>query len=156
MRRKWLVKTLLFAVLPALLFLAGCQDFGTFPTSEPTGEPTVVPPSRFVNTADRATLAVHEHLLDLAGSFEAKDYLAEFYTVSDNWSARSELLKDGTTVWHVEVDMSGVSPWRERPYWQQAAWLVYTDGRVIPSNRFSANALRIEADLQELSRQGQS
>jgi hypothetical protein len=28
---------------------------------------------------------------------------------------------------------------------------VYKDGRVIPSNRLEANALRIEADLQELS-----
>jgi hypothetical protein len=152
MRGKLLTKVLPFITLLAMVFFAaGCQDLGTFPTTEPTAQPTASPPSQFINTADRATLAVYEHLLSLAESYEAKDYLAEFYTVSDNWSARSELLKDGTTVWHVEVDMSGVSNWQERPYWQQASWLVYTDGRVVPSSQFNADALRIEADLQELS-----
>jgi len=150
-RKRLLTLLPLLALLAMAFFAVGCEDFGTFPTPEPTREPTVQPPSRFINTADRATLAVYEYLLELAESHEAKQYLAEFYTVSDNWSARSELLKDGTTVWHVEVDMSGVSPWTENRSWQQAEWLVYTDGRVVPSNRFDANALRIEADLQELS-----
>ena len=99
-------------------------------------------------------LAVYEHLLSQAESYQAKVYLADFYTTCDNWSARSELLKDGTGLWYVTVDMTDVVGWREKPYWQQASWLVVKkDGKVIPSNRFQANALRIEADLQELSLQ---
>jgi hypothetical protein len=47
--------------------------------------------------------------------------------------------------------MSEVDNWQEKPYWQQAGWFVYQDGRVIPSNRLQANALRIESDIQELS-----
>ena len=51
----------------------------------------------------------------------------------------------------VVFDVTGTEYWRERPYWQQASWLILEDGRVIPSRRLEANALRIEADLQELS-----
>ncbi len=130
---------------------AGCQDY-TFPTPEqPSQEPEKPASTTFINSEDRATLAVYEHLLSLAQSHEAKAYLAEFSAASDNWSANSELFKDGTNIWYVKVDMSGVKNWKEKPYWQQASWFVYQDGRVIPSNRLQANALRIEADLQELS-----
>ncbi|GAJ20101.1 unnamed protein product, partial [marine sediment metagenome] len=51
------------------------------------------------------------------------------------------------------IDMTDVAAWQEKSYWQQASWLIREDGRVIPSNHFQANALRIEADLQELSLQ---
>ncbi len=146
--KRSLVSTLL--VLMALS-IAGCQDFGTFPPAETQPEEAEKPASRFITSEDRATLAVHEHLLGLAESHEAKTYLAEFEATSDNWTAVSELYQDGSNIWYVFVDMSGVTEWEARDYWQQAGWFVYRDGRVIPSNRLRANALRIEADLQELS-----
>ena len=54
-------------------------------------------------------------------------------------------------MWHIVLDMTDTEEWEERPYWQQASWLILRDNQVLPSNRFQANALRIEADLQELS-----
>lgn len=157
-RKKYLK---IFFILALLVMLAlpfsGCEDFGTFPTPEaPKEKPETITPSTFINSEDRAILAVYEHLLSLAQSHEAKSYLAEFSATSDNWSAKSELFKDGTTLWYVVVDMSGVEGWQGRPYWQQASWFVYKDGRVIPSNRLQANGLRIEADLQALSLQPKS
>jgi len=149
------LKSALFISLIALLLIpiSGCEDFGQFPTPQEEKPKLEETPSTFITSEDRAILAVYEHLLSLAESYEAKKYLAEFSAASDNWSARSELFKDGSSVWYVVVDMSGVEEWKERPYWQQAGWFVYRDGRVIPSNRLQANALRIEADLQELSLQ---
>lgn len=154
-KRKYLKSVLVIILLVALvLTVVGCEDFGTFPPPEPTEEkPEEVVPTTFINSEDRAILAVYEHLLSLAISHEAKTYLAQFSAVSDNWSGKSELFKDGTNIWYIVVDMSGAEVWEERPYWQQAGWFVYRDGRVIPSNRLEANALRIEADLQELSLQ---
>ncbi len=147
---KFFLTTTLLAVL--VLTVTGCEDFGQFPPPESPGEkPEEVVPSTFITSEDRAILAVYEHLLSQAETHEAKKYLAEFYAVSDNWSAESELYKDGSSIWYVLVDMTDVKTWEERPYWQQASWLVYRDGRVIPSNRLQANALRIEADLQELN-----
>jgi len=155
--QKWryLKHVLVITLLVVLTFtVAGCEDFGTFPAPEPPAEePDKPAPSTFINSEDRAILAVYEHLLSLAESHEAKTYLAEFSAVSDNWSAKSELFKDGTSIWYVLVDMSSTELWEERPYWQQASWFVYQDGKVIPSNRLQANALRVEADLQELSLQ---
>ena len=130
---------------------AGCADY-TFPAPEqPSQEPEKPASTTFINSEDRSTLAVYEHLLSLAQSHEAKAYLAEFSAASDNWGAKSELFKDGSSIWYVKVDMSEVHDWKAKPYWQLASWFVYQDGRVIPSNRLQANALRIEADLQELS-----
>jgi len=155
--RRWIgrhyISFILIIMLMAMALTAsGCQDFGTFPTPEPPAQQPEKPVSTtFINSGDRAVIAVYEHLLSLAESHEAKDYLAEFSAVSDNWSANSELFKDGSSVWYVAVDMSTVENWQEKPYWQQASWFVYQDGRVIPSNRLQANALRIESDLQELS-----
>jgi hypothetical protein len=154
--RRYLKLGLIIILLIALALNAtGCEDFGTFPPPEPPEEKPeekVAHPT-FINSEDRAILAVYEHLLSLAESHEAKTYLAEFSAVSDNWSAKSELFKDGTSIWYVKVDMSGIKAWKGEPYWQQAGWFVYQDGRVIPSNRLQANALRIEADQQELSLQ---
>lgn len=134
------------------LTITGCEDFGRFAPREPPAEkPEKVMASTVISTKDRSILAVYQHLLSQAESHKAKVYLAEFYTACDNWSAESELFKDGTSVWYVLVDMTGVEEWEWSPYWQQASWLVFRDGRVIPSNRVQANALRIEADLQELS-----
>ena len=150
--RRYLKSVSVIILLLALVLIAtGCEDFGTFPTPEPPREKPA--PTTFINSEDRAILAVYEHLLSLAESHEAKTYLAEFSAVSDNWSAKSELFKDGTSLWYVQVDMSHIKEWQGRPYWQQAGWFVYQDSRVIPSNRLEANALRIEADLQKLSLQ---
>jgi len=138
---------------------AGCADFGQWPSSSPPEEeeeveaPPPPPPPTTITTEDRANLAVYEHLLSQAESYQAKVYLADFYATCDNWRANSELLKDGTSVWYVTIDMTRVTVWEEKPYWQQASWLVLKDGKVTPSYRFQANALRIEADLQELSLQ---
>jgi len=154
--RRYLKLGLIITLLLILLLAAtGCEDFGTFPPPEPPEEKPeekIAHPT-FINSEDRATLAVYEYLLSLAVSHEAKTYLAEFSAASDNWSAKSELFKDGTSIWYVRVDMTSVEVWEEKSYWQQAGWFVYQDGRVIPSNRLQANALRIEADLQELSLQ---
>ena len=154
--KRYLELTFIIALTMALvLTVTGCEDFGTFPAPEPPAEKTeeVAPPTTFINSEDRAVLAVYEHLLSLAESHEAKAYLAEFSAASDNWSAKSELFKDGTSIWYVAVDMTAVEKWEGNLYWQQASWFVYQDGKVIPSNRLQANALRIEADLQELSLQ---
>ncbi len=154
--RRWIGRNYISSIAMGMLLamaitVTGCQDYGTFPTPEPQQEPEKPASTIFINSADRAVLAVYEHLLSLAQSYEAKTYLAEFSAISDNWSAQSELFKDGSSIWYVKVDMSGIEGWKEKPYWQQAGWFVYQDGRVIPSNRLQANALRIEADLQELS-----
>ncbi len=155
---KTLRKLVLTSALLALtgLMTTGCQDFGTFPTPElPAEKPEETAPTTFISSEDRAVLAVYEHLLNQAESYEAKTYLAEFSATSDNWTAISELYKDGSNIWYVNVDMSGVTGWTEKSYWQQAGWFVYRNGRVVPSNRLQANALRIEADLQQLSLQAE-
>ena len=145
----------LIAVITLLVMLIlpinGCADFQPTPSPEPAEKPAVQKTPTIINTEYSATMAVYEHLLARAEGYEAKTYLADFYATCDNWTATSELLKDGTTVWYVEVDMTGTRHWREKLYWQQASWLVARDGKVIPSRRFRVNALRIEADLQELS-----
>jgi len=152
----WL--TVLAVLLLALLTaLAGCEEYPLTPApaaEEETAE--VVETSVQVRTADRATLAVYDYLLAKAESYQAKTYLAEFYTVCDNWSALPEYYKDGSGVWYVTVDMTAVEPWLLREHWQRASWLVFRDGKVLPSPELGANALRIEADLQELSGTGES
>ena len=155
---KWNKRILLSVLVITLLAglvgtVTGCEDFGGFPAATtPTAEKTKEASSTtFTGTRDGAIMAVHERLLSQAGSYEAKLYLADFYTACDNWSAQSEYFKDGSGTWHVVVDMTTTGEWAFRPYWQQASWLVFKDGKVIPSNLFRANALRIEADLQALS-----
>lgn len=147
------VLAIALVVAPLLALTAtGCEDFGRFPAPSPAPEKPerrVTPTA--IRTADRAILTVYEHLLNGAESHEAKRYLAEFYAVSDNWSAEKELLQDGSSIWYITIDMTASEPWQWRPHWQQAGWFVFQEGRVIPSRRFQANALRIEADLQELS-----
>ncbi len=142
----------IFLLAMLILTLAGCEDFSQFPTTTPT-PPRTEPASAstIIGSADRAILAVYEHLLAQAESHEAKNYLAEFYTACDNWTAETERFKDGSSVWYVLVDMTGIEKWTEPHHWQQAGWFVFRTGEVIPASRLQANALRIEADLQELS-----
>ena len=154
------VKRCLSLILIILLAVTvtGCEDFGFPPPqpSEPEEKTEVeVPPIApvAVRSEDRAILVVYEYLLSQTESYQAKDYLAEFYATCDNWTAETELFKDGTSIWYVAVDMTTIEAWEGISYWQQAGWLVFQDGKVMPSNRLKANALRIEADLQELSLQ---
>jgi hypothetical protein len=147
--------TVIIALLVALLVTAtACQDLG-FPSSTPQETPAPEPAkttgSTVVSSKDAAVLAVYQRLLGEAGSYDAKIYLSDFYTTCDNWTAQSDYFKDGSGTWHVAVDMTANEDWTFRPYWQQASWLVFKDGKVIPSNLFRTNALRIEADLQALS-----
>jgi hypothetical protein len=129
-----------------------CEDFGLTPSEETTKpEPTPTSGPVTVNTKDAAILAVYLHLLEKAGSPDAKTYLSDFYTECDNWYAESEYYKDGSDVWHVVVDMTEEPEWTERSYWQEASWFILNNGDVVPSNVFQSNALRIEADLQALS-----
>ena len=155
--KRYLIPILIILLAVLALVVSGCADFGQFPADDSPkeeGQPEVeAPPPTTITTNDRAMLAVYEHLLGQAESYQAKVYLADFYAACDKWSAESELFKDGTSVWYVVVDMTGVWEWQERDYWQQAGWFVFRDGRVIPSNRLKANAVRIEADLQGLSLQ---
>jgi len=146
------------ALLTGLMWAGiGCTGFDqwTSPTSPPAEEPAEVeePSPATVTTEDKAIMVVYEHLLIQAESYQAKAYLADFYTACDNWSADSELLKDGTIIWNVKVDMTSVAVWTENSHWRQATWFILEDGKAVPSNHFKANALRIEADLQELSLQ---
>ena len=160
---KWNKRLLLPVLVITLLVglvgtVTGCEELGGFPgATTPTAEKTTEAASTtFTSTRDSAIMAVHERLLSQAGSYEAKIYLADFYTAADNWNAQSEYFKDGSGTWHIFIDMSASKTWAWQPYWQQASWFVYKDGRVIPSNLFNANALRIEADLQELSDRAKS
>ena len=106
----------------------GCTGFDQWApqTQQPPAETPQTPAApTTITTEDRAILAVYEHLLGQAESYQAKAYLADFYAVCDNWKAESELLKDGTSLWYVTVDMTRAAAWEGRPYWQQASWLVY-------------------------------
>ncbi len=151
--KKWLPLVLvivLMAVLPCLV--TGCEDFQIAPPAgEEAPEEVTPPPATIILTKDRAILAVYEHLLIQAESHEAKGYLADFYAACDNWTAQSEYFKDGSGIWYVAVDMTSIESWELRAYWQQAGWFVFREGKVLPASQLEANALRIEADLQELS-----
>jgi len=155
--KKLIKPILIIALLVALLgTFTACEELGfpapSTPEEKPAPEPVKVTSSTVISTKDAALLAVYQRLLGQAESYEAKIYLANFYATCDNWSTESKFFKDGSDTWYVVVDMTSNETWEQRPpYWQQASWFVFKDGSVIPSNLFSANALRIEADLQALS-----
>ena len=155
-----LTKTLALAgLLLVLVFtFTGCDELGfpppeaTSPAATPTPAEEPAPKAKsLVTTADTAILRVYEHLLELAESHQAKDYLAEFYAMADNWAAETELFVDGSSLWYVSVDMTDESSWAGEAHWQEAGWYILQSGDVMPAERSSANALRIEADLQRLS-----
>ena len=155
--KKWLtnsMRLILFIVLLAALLgtVVACEELGLSPSdnTEETTEPESTAESGPVtaSTRDAAVLAVYRHLLEIAVSNDAKEYLADFYAGCDNWYAESEYFKDGSEVWNVVVDMTDEPVWNLPLHWQQASWFILKTGEVIPSNLFQANALRIEADLQ--------
>ena len=152
--KNFITPVIVLALIVALLgTFTACEDMGFPPAETPKEkpEPEKVTRPTVISTKDAAMLAVYQRLLGQAESYEAKIYLADFYATCDNWSAQAEFFKDGSGTWYVIVDETENVSWELRPYWQQASWLVFKDGRVVPSNRFNANALRIEADLQALS-----
>jgi len=155
--KKLIKPVLIMALLAALLgTVTACEELGFPPPSTPTTPEEEPPPKEVTSptvimTKDAAMMAVYQQLLGQAESYEAKMYLADFYANCDNWSAESEFYKDGSSTWYVTVDETDNEDWELRPYWQQASWFVFKDGKVVPSNHFQANALRIEADLQALS-----
>jgi hypothetical protein len=151
-KSKLIISFLIVSVLTVMLLLiTSCQDLGL--SGDNTEETTATGSTgdTIITSVNEAKTAVYQHLLAQAESYDAKIYLADFYTYCTNWNVQSEYFKDGSDIWFVEVDMTGESNWDHNPYWQHAAWFVYRDGEVIPSNLFQVNALRIEADLQSLS-----
>jgi len=134
-----------------LLSFTACEGLGLSGGNTEETEEADVASDNIISTADEAKMAVYQRLLECAESYDAKIYLSDFYTYCHNWSVQSEYFKDGSDIWLIAVDMTGESNWEHNPYWQRAGWFVYRDGKVIPSNLFQANALRIEADLQLLS-----
>ncbi|MFC1964863.1 hypothetical protein ACFLWG_02520 [Chloroflexota bacterium] len=151
---RYIKPVLIIAILAVLLgTVTGCEEFGLAPATSPQEEkPEKAAPSpTVITTKDRAILAVYGHLLSQAESHDAKIYIAEFYATCDNWSVESEFFKDGSSTWYVIIDMTNSETWEWKPYWQQASWFVFKDGKTIPSYLLEANAIRIEADLQELS-----
>ena len=151
-KTKLFISILIIALLSVMLLaVTACQDLGLSGDNAEETTDTASTSDNSVGTADEAKLAVYQRLLERAESHDAKIYLADFYTYCHNWSVQSEYFKDGSDIWLVAVDMTGESDWGHNSYWQRAAWFVYRDGKVIPSNLFQVNALRIEADLQLLS-----
>jgi hypothetical protein len=146
------LKPIVIITLLGVLALAvtACEDLGLTPAEDTTPEEEA-PSAATINTADRAILVVQERLVSQAESYQAKVYLADFFTACDDWIASSDFLGDGTSIWYVVVNVTDVQAVEEKPHWQQVCWMVFADGKVMPSDRFQANALRIEADLQELS-----
>lgn len=140
----------MLVLLTTLIFLTGCQDF-TFPTPTTTTPAAKAPSSRttLVLSDDRAILVVQEYLLSKAVSAKAKGYLTELYASGATWTAKTELLKDGSRVFNVTLTTSK-SDSQVKPYWRQALWTVFGDGKVLPSSQHDANAIHIEADLQGL------
>ena len=150
---------IMLMLLPVVLSACGDLTFPD-PTATPSTTPSTTAPEPSapasnvnINSAEEARLAVYEHLLGMAGTYDARIYLADFYAACDNWTAQRDYFRDGSGTWYVAVDMTSVEDWSLRPYWQQASWYVYRDGRVVPSDDFKANALRIEADLQAISQE---
>ena len=147
------------SILMLLITFTGCEELGFPPLETPSSTPAGTTPKSpetpavktTITTADTAILRVYEHLLKQAGSPEAKMYLADFYTKSDNWMAETELFVDGSSRWYVATDMTGEKSWSANEYWREAGWYILQSGEVIPAERSQANALRIEADLQRLS-----
>ena len=151
--KRMLIPALVAVLLLALLVpFTGCEDLGyPAPAATPEATPEAAKmPTVTVSSRNEAQLAVYQSLLEMATSPEAKNYLADFYTAADNWTAISEVFRDGSGIWQVQVDMTAVAEWPYHPYWRQAAWYVYKGGQVMPASLYQANALRIEADIQAL------
>lgn len=97
-----------------------------------------------------AILAVLAMLNSEAKSNAAKLYLAEYLMVArDRFPSPS----DDKQTWYVtfSMDRKADSDQGEKPYWESAAWMVFKDGTVMPSDRHAANATRILTDLRASS-----
>ena len=81
---------------------------------------------------------------------DAKLYLAEYLMVVDNRVAKPG---DDQETWYVTLNMDRKpdSGQGEKQYWESAAWIVFKDGKVLPSSRHAGNATRILLDLRASS-----
>lgn len=131
-----------------IVILAGCQDIQLPVSPAPAGATPGT--SNLVLSEDRAILAVQEYLLSKAASSRAKTYLTDLYASGAKWTAKGDLLNDGTRVFNVTLTVDNPGP-QAKPYWKRAIWTVFSDRKVLPSPQYEANALRIETDLQGLS-----
>ncbi|GEM_PF-3789183 len=98
-----------------------------------------------------AVAAVTAFLQSEARNDEARLYLAEYAMVARNRVAR---VSDDGSEWYVTFTMDGKSnaDQGEKTYWESAAWMVFTNGKVMPSSRHGAHASRILLDLRAVSR----
>ncbi len=143
-----------FVLLTAICLVAftACEGVAGVPAPSPSAPASKgVAGGVSVLSEDRALLVVQEYLLSKATSAKAKNYLAELYSSGGKWSAKSELLGDGTRIWNVMMETEDKADSEIKSQWRIACWTVFGDGGVLPSPKFDANALRIETELQELS-----
>ncbi|MDO8472750.1 MAG: hypothetical protein Q7T05_02920 [Dehalococcoidia bacterium] len=92
--------------------------------------------------------AVMSFLQSEAKSNSGRVYLAEYLMVA---TSRVTEASDGN--WYITfgMDRKPDSEQGEKAYWDAAAWLVFKDGTVMPSDRHSGNATRIMTDLHSFT-----
>ena len=56
-----------------------------------------------------------------------------------------------TVMLSMNMDRKPDSGQGEKQYWESAAWIVFKDGKVLPSSRHAGNATRILLDLRASS-----
>lgn len=86
-------------------------------------------------------------------SDEARLYTAEYLMAVPDKKARPGMAPEGQT-WYVtfSMDRKPDGGEGEKAYWNAAAWVVFSDGKVMPSSRHNGNAARILQDLRNASR----
>ena len=113
----------IIGILVLTLFMGGCAypesddwESPVQPSAEEKTEATAKSSvSRgTVKNEESAILTIYQYLLEKAQTHDAKVYLADFYTICTEWSAESELQMDGTSIWHVMVDVTAVEEWQEK------------------------------------------
>ena len=98
-------------------------------------------------TDDDALKAVLALLHSEAKNDSGRLYLAEYLMVANN---RVAAPGDDQETWYVTLSMDRKpdSDQGEKQYWESAAWIVFKDGKVLPSSRHAGNATRILLDLR--------
>ncbi|MBI2957569.1 MAG: hypothetical protein HYY32_01880 [Chloroflexi bacterium] len=103
-----------------------------------------------LDSEQQAIAAVLALLESEAKSDSSRLYLAEYKLVARN---RVSVQSDDKETWYVTLTMDRKpdSEQGEKPYWQSSAWMVFKDGKVLPSSRHGGNAARILTDLRGAS-----
>jgi len=85
-------------------------------------------------------------------SDQARLYMAEYLLAVPGRDGKPNMTSEGQT-WYVtfSMDRKPDSEEGEKPYWGTAAWVVFSDGKVLPSSRHNGNAARIVQDLRNAS-----